>query len=501
MTECRTTDRAVLHTFLDETARSRPHAPAVRDRTGRWSYSEFTRASDAAADWLRGAGVGVGDRVVVRASPTRSTLALMYGCFRLGAVFVPLGTTATRHQLGHVLADARPALFVTDEDAHLGWSSVPSRSLPEDAATWPATSPSPSHTAGASGPEAARTALMLYTSGSTGLPKAVVCPHAAVSFAVSAIARCLRYRADDVVHSCLPLSFDYGLYQVFLSVSAGSELVLGDASRGAALLADLRRSAATVVPLVPSLASMLLMLARRSPTPTSVRLFTNTGEHLSSGLAAELRERFPGAGVQMMFGITECKRVAILEVDGDLQRPGCVGRALPGTRVVVVDEAGRPLPAGETGEITVRGPHLMAGYWDAPELTGHTYRTDPGSGERVLHTGDFGRLDGEGYLYFEGRRDELFKRHGVRTSVTEIETAAKAVDRVRAAAVVPPTGHRDAVLYVTGDVEPEAVLHGVRDLLGPARTPSVCRVLESMPLGANGKVARGALRGWEDPHQ
>lgn len=476
-----------------------PGAPAVRDGWGRWTYAELSSAARATAVWLLAKGVTVGDRVVVRATPERAFLALLYGCLEIGAIFVPVGTTIRRYQLSHILADAEPTLFVSDDREQLSWVSetVPASSLAEAQSAAESADPGSD---GFCAPERSPDdlALLLYTSGTTAQPKAVACPHAAVTFVVSAVAERVGYSKDDVVFCRLPLSFDYGLYQVFLSTRVGCEVVLANASGDMRLLADVRNAGATVVPIVPSLGAMLLTLRRRDPAPTRVRLFTNTGEHLSQDTVEQLREQFPGAAVQLMFGTTECKRITVMEPDGDLVRPDSVGRAIRGTSVGIVDEAGQALPPGHTGEITVRGPHLMAGYWRSPELSRHTFRVDPVSGERVLHTGDFGHLDAEGYLYFSGRRDHIFKRRGIRTSVVEIESAARSLTGVVEAAVLPPSARRDSVLYLVGEITPEVALTGLRQLLDPAKVPTICRVIRALPLTANGKIARAVLDEWEN---
>lgn len=486
----RTSALRAVRLLLRTAANREPGCAALRDDAGELSYAELCGLANSAAGWLRAHGVRPGDRVVVRAAANRTTVAVLFGCLSIGAVFVPYSTDATRYHLTDLLADAQPVLVVTDDEQQEGW--IPVR------VTGPAaiyTTPAREHVERDVAPD--DLALLLYTSGSTAQPKAVACTHAQVSFAVSAVAAAVRYHADDVVFCRLPLSFDYGLYQVFLTFSAGGTLVLADADHDARLLADLRDHRATVVPVVPSLARMLLALAaRRSSNPESpcVRLFTNTGEHLSNATADELRDRFPGASVQMMFGTTECKRIAVLEPDGDRRRPGSVGRPLPGTRVRILGDGGRELAPAEIGEICVHGPHVMAGYWRAPELTAARFPVDETTGERFLRTGDFGYLDQDGHLYFAGRRDHLFKLRGTRTSTVEIEAAALLLPGVTQAAVLPPEGDLDAVLCVIASVTEEEVVRGLRDRLGPAKVPSLCRRFESLPLTVNGKVDRRRLR-------
>jgi acyl-CoA synthetase (AMP-forming)/AMP-acid ligase II len=191
---------------------------------------------------------------------------------------------------------------------------------------------------------------------------------------------------------------------------------------------------------------------------------------------------------------------------------------------------------GEVGEIVVAGPHVMPGYWRAPELSARTFRRDDRTGELHLHTGDFGSLDEDGYLYFEGRRDDMFKRKGIRMSTVEIEAAAMDIPGVLTAAVLPPTSDRDLAIFVVvsrrasehrsrpwgagerseaggelldvacdlvvgpdhlvvgpDHLAPHAVLRELAARLEPAKVPSICRIVPDLPLTQHGKNARQAL--------
>nr|WP_246568602.1 AMP-binding protein [Streptomyces flaveus] len=471
-----------------------PAAPAVRDRDKAWSYGHLDAAARAVEQRLAALGIRPGDRVLARTGSACEFLALLYGTWRHGATFVPVSPAMKAYHLTSVLADAEPALIVT----------TPAEATAADGVPWPADTavltvddfdftPADTPVGPARPVPADRLALLIYTSGSTSAPKAVACPHAPVAFAARAIETRLRYRQDDVVLTAVPLSFDYGLYQALLCALAGAELLLSDADEHARLLGYARDHGATVVPLVPSLGELLVRLTARDGRPTKVRLFTNTGAALNAPLIAQLRERFPGARVAPMFGTTECKRMTILEPDGDLARPGSVGPALPGTEILVLDDDGRPLPPTEIGEIAVRGPHVMAGYWRAPEPTALRFRTGP-DGRVTLHTGDYGWLDKDGHLYFQGRRDDLFKRRGLRMSAIEIEAAALDVEGVREAALLVPEGGRDMVLFTVGDPSAEQVLARLAERLEAAKVPDECQVLPALPLTANGKTDRKRLR-------
>ncbi|MBO4138822.1 acyl--CoA ligase [Micromonospora tulbaghiae] len=486
----------LLHDLLDRTADERPDAPAVGDGTVESTYRQLRADSLRLAGWLRGQGVRRGDRVLV-ALPADATLpALLYAVARTGGVFVVLRTPAPEVALAHVLDDAEPGLVLTDDPVLAGLSrarGVPVRGAAEArrAASAAAIGGVPAGPA----PLAVDPVCLIYTSGSTGMPKAVVSTHAQVTFAVRAIQSELRYRPDDVVHVLLPPSFDYGLYQIFLSTVAGARLRLGDpGDTGGRLLATLVGSGATVLPCVPSLAINLLRLLGRAGAPRPpLRLLTNTGAAMPPEVLAGLRRLLPGLTVQLMFGLTECKRAAIMPPDADLRRPGACGRALPGTEIFTVDAEGRRQPPGVRGELVVRGPHVMAGYWRRPELTAQRFRRAHGLFPQ-LHTGDHGHVDADGYVHFAGRRDDVYKEKGTRVSATEVEAAAYRVDGVDAAGVLPPADGRDgATLFVVAELTPADVLRRLREQLEEMKVPARCVVLPDLPLTGNGKVDRRAL--------
>jgi acyl-CoA synthetase (AMP-forming)/AMP-acid ligase II len=223
-----------------------------------------------------------------------------------------------------------------------------------------------------------------------------------------------------------------------------------------------------------------------------LRLVTNTGAAMPTSTVAELRAAIPGLSVQLMYGLTECKRVAVMPPDEDLRRPGACGRALPGTEVTVRGDAGEPLPAGEVGEFVVRGPHVMAGYWNRPEATAERFPRRYGLFAE-LRTGDYGWLDDDGYLYFVGRRDDIYKERGFRVSATEVEAAARRLSGVQAAAVLPPGEAGASVLFVVTDDDPDRVQAAMREEIEEFKIPARCVRLERLPLTANGKVDRKAL--------
>ncbi|SFW81405.1 class I adenylate-forming enzyme family protein [Amycolatopsis australiensis] len=479
----------LLHELLDRRTAATPDAPALARDDLRWTYADLRRRSHTLAAWLAGRGVGRGDRVLVAAPHAPDTVALLYAVSRLGAVYVVVSDRIRPFHLDHILADSEPALVLAADSAAetVSRSTAKVHKLSELPATGTAEVPA-SRAAGVD------ILSLIYTSGSTAMPKAVVSTHEQVLFAVSAIAERLGYRAGDRVLCCLPLSFDYGLYQAFLAAEAGACLVLGDeGAAGPALLSTVEREAVTVLPLVPGLGATLARLAARAGRfPASLRLVTNTGAALPAALSARLRELSPDLDVVAMYGLTECKRVSIEDPNAYLTRPGSAGRPLPGTEVLVLDEHGAELPPGQVGQFAVRGPNVMAGYWRAPELTAHRFPRDA-YGRATLLTGDRGKVDEDGNLYFAGRDDDLYKQDGFRVSAVEVEGAAADVDGVTEAAVLPPAGDRPAVLAVTGELDAAQLREGLAERLEPHKIPDRVEVVGALPHGVNGKIDKRAL--------
>ena len=478
-----------LHTLLDNAADAAPQAPAIRDGHGSWSYAQFAAFSRAFGSWLADRSVGLGDRVLVQLPNCRELAAMFFGCSRRAAIFVPINPGMKPFHLRSVFANSAPRIAIVAEGQAAAVREFAGIDVYEFPAVW--SSVAGADDAGHPGDASPRdVAVLNYTSGSTAAPKAVVCPQAQMVFAATAINAVLGYRSSDVVLCRLPFSFDYGLYQILLCCIAGAELVIASAESDLALLRLIREARVTVVPLVPSLASILIALSRRDPAPTDVRLFTNTGAALPQSASDALRSRFPGARIARMFGITECKRVSIMPPESEMERPASVGLPLPGTEVLILDPAGTPLPPGRTGEIVVRGPNVMAGYWRAAEATARTFRPDASTGAAALHTGDYGFLDEDGYLYFEGRRDDMFKHKGVRMSTIEIEAAAVDISGVRGAVALPPEDGGELTICVATDLAPKVVLRELAARLEAAKVPTACYVMEQLPLTPNGKYKR-----------
>ncbi|MGW4795375.1 class I adenylate-forming enzyme family protein [Nonomuraea sp. NPDC004297] len=474
----------MISSLLDEAEAQYGDRNAVRDGTGGWTYRELARAARTIAQSLADHGVLPGDRVLCLLPGGRLFTGVLFGALLRGAVVVPLTEDISDYQLRTLTEDAEPVVLVTDGGRRgFGIPVIEARSLlsgPESWAEPPVSPHSP--------------ALIIYTSGSTGTSKGIVCPHAAVVWVARAISSAVGYRDTDVIYVRIPVSFDYGLYQILLAALVGAEVAFPVGPLSAAELSAIRTCRATVVPVVPTLAAVLSKLAERDRRPTSVRLLTNTGAALIDTNAEQLRKAFPGAELICMYGMSECKRITIARPDEDLEFPATVGRELPGTRLYVVDGSRREVPTGELGEIISAGPHVMAGYWRAPDAQADVFVTAPDGARMAVRTGDYGYLDDDGRLFFVGRRDDIFKRRGWRTSCAEIEQAILDVPGTQQAACIPPGPDGTLVVWVVTDHQPVHLLREIKARLGAAKVPDRCVVVERLPLTTHGKIDKSALR-------
>lgn len=487
----------LLHGLIDDAEAMWPDRIAVSTRSEALTHAQLAAASRRITVWLKALGLRRGQRVVYVGPTDVVVPALIYAASRLGAPFSLLHELTRGEALAHVLTDAEPSLLISHEiearelaTAH----GIPAADL--DTLRDHALSTRDASIAPAASVLSIDPVCLIYTSGTTSRPKAVVSTHDQATFAIRAIQSVLDYRQDDIVYCPLPLSFDYGMYQLFLGAASGAQVRLGlPAEVGPSLLNNLIESGATILASVPAVAENLARLLRRSSTraPHALRLLTNTGAAMPSEPLAALRDALPGLRVQLMFGLTECKRAAIMPVDADLERPGACGIALPGTEIFAIDAEGRRLAPGEIGELVVRGPNVMAGYWRAPEQTARRFPRGEGLFPQ-LNTGDHGRVDADGYVYFVGRVDDIYKERGFRISTIEVETAARRVPGVESAVVLPPRDGEPALLVVVGDLDPESVTLHMRDLIEVFKIPQRCVVLDALPLTHNGKIDRKALR-------
>jgi amino acid adenylation domain-containing protein len=344
-------------------------------------------------------------------------------------------------------------------------------------------------------------ASIVYTSGSTGEPKGVMLTHRNMLAASFSINSYLKNTEHDRVISALPLSFDYGMYQMILMTAVAGSLILEPHFLlPCQVLKKIEQKKVTAVPVVPSMVPLLKQFQdMKKFDVSSVRYATNTGAALSKNHISILKELFPKAHIFSMYGLTECKRCTYLPPQDIHRKPDSIGIPIPNTEMWIIDEDGNRLPPGEVGEIVVRGQTVMKGYLNKPEATAKKLRPGPMPGELILHTGDYGKMDEEGYFYFCGRSDEVIKSRGMKVSPKEIETTIIGHPEVSEAAAigVEHEEYGEAIVLFVNEEHPEIaekLAHYCRKNLETHQQPIAIISVDILPKTTNGKINKKALK-------
>jgi acyl-CoA synthetase (AMP-forming)/AMP-acid ligase II len=258
----------------------------------------------------------------------------------------------------------------------------------------------------------------------------------------------------------------------------------------------------TVFPGVPTVFATLIAMHRRQPLSLpGIKRVTNTAAALPPQFHAPLREIFPNALIFRMYGLTECKRVCYLEPEKLDSKPDSVGKAIPGTEVFLRSPDGSPVPTDTSGILHVRGPHLMKGYWNQPELTAHMLKTDIILGETVLCTHDWFKKDADGDLYFLGRSDDIIKTRGEKVSPVEVENAIYKIAGIKEIAVIGIPDETlgetvKAFVVLDGNVpltEKDILRHCIATLEN-FMVPKFVEIVATLPTTDTGKVSKMSLR-------
>jgi acyl-CoA synthetase (AMP-forming)/AMP-acid ligase II len=467
-------------------------------------------------------GVKPGDRVLVFGANTIQAAIAFWAVIMCGGVVAMIHPGTAQDKLAWLIADSGAVALVADAaladkfvgagDRSPGLRSVIVVGAGPDESAMPRVGSAVAFDcAVANGATSTRTlppprrsnlAALIYTSGSTGWPKAVTLTHGNMISATKAISTYLGLLTSDVLLCALPVSFDYGLYQLILSVSVGGRLVL---ERSFALPGQiLNRVAAQRVTVLPGVPTMFALLARLGNLArwdlSSIRMITSTGAALGPEQIAWLLAEFPSARIFSMYGLTECKRCTYLPPEDVKRKPDSVGLPIPGTEIWLVDRNDRVVGPGQVGELVVSGPTVMAGYWNRPAETAHRLRPGRHSEEVVLYTGDLCRMDAEGYLYFVSRLDDIIKTCGEKVAPAEVEAVLRSFPGVLDAAVVGVpdeiAGHAiKAFVVLNRDTTMTAAALRVacRERLEPFKVPRTIELVDELPRTTNGKVEKASL--------
>ena len=446
-----------LHDYLIESAGRLPDKVALVCDRQRFTYGEIDARSNALANALARRGIERGDRVVVFADNTVETVVAFWAVLKANAVVSIVSPQTKADKLAHLLNDCRAAALITDARHTSVFVEAAARSphLNAIVVSGHLDESRTAHLAGVSAWDAALAAeprdshparrnldidlaAIIYTSGSTGDPKGIMLTHRNILTAATSITAYLENVEDDVILGVLPMSFDYGLYQMIMAFRMGARVVLERSfAYPAQVLKTVVEESVTGFPGVPTIfAIMAEMKTLREYDFARIRYVSNTAAALPVKHILFLKDIFPQASIYSMYGLTECKRCTYLPPEDLDRKPSSVGIAIPNTEIWLVDEHDNRLGPNQVGQLVVRGATVMKGYWDKPEATARRLKPGPLPGEYVLYTGDYCRLDEEGYVYFVGRMDDIIKSRGEKVAPKEVEGALVDVPGVKEAAVV-----------------------------------------------------------------
>lgn len=517
-----------LPAYLEDIGDCFPAQEAVVHGNLRFTYGQLAKDQRRLSVWLRDTHSDfAGSRVCVFLDNSLEYVTAFFAVLAAGGIVVPLGERISPRGARQVIEDCMPAVvFVADSV----WRAFPrlfdgmpflrtvirARSV---GGTGARSEPEVAFGCAGSGlrivrmeqvlaendglssalvaPRLEDLAMIMYTSGTTGRPKGVMLTHYNLASNASAIVEYLGLTYRDKMIVVLPFCYAYGTSLLTTHVMVGGTLVLENNFLFPNLVLDkMIAEKVTGFAGVPSTFAILLTKSglhnRKFP---DLRYVTQAGGPMAPALVKALAEALPGKKIFIMYGQTEATaRLSYLEPERVLEKPGSIGKAIPGVTLEIRKEDGSLAVPGEVGEIVARGPNVMAGYWRRPEETREVLRPDG------LHTGDLARADEEGYLYIVGRRQDMIKTGAHRVSAKEVEEVLHELPAVQEAAVV---GVEDEILgeaikacivlapgahCTKGDI----VAH-CRSLLPAHKVPKHVEFLRELPKTPSGKVRKAML--------
>jgi amino acid adenylation domain-containing protein len=451
--------RLLLHQLFERTVDRAPQAPALILEGRHLTFDELDRKANRLARWLRARGVGADDVVAVCLDRSVEMIVALLGILKAGGAYLPLDPQIPPRRMAYIAAEAGVPIVLTLGDllAHVSAAGVEGAAL-DDASLFEALPddrpPCDAH------PDSL--AYVLYTSGSTGVPKGVMVPHSAICNHMLWMCEEGLVDESDCVLQRTPFTFDASVWEIFAPLQTGASMVLlppGDRADTGLLVDTIERHGVTVLQLVPSLLSMLLDEPGVGACRSLRRVFCG-GESLPTALAERLC-RTLSVDVYNLYGPTE----ATIDVSwwkyvrGSDALAVPIGRPIANTEMYVLDEGRQPVPYGVRGAIWIGGRGLARGYVGSEELTAGRFRENPfasAGGARLYDTGDVGVLRRDGTFEYVGRRDGQVKLRGYRIELGEIETLLEehpAVERAIAAVREDRQGDARLVAYVVRDSE------------------------------------------------
>jgi O-succinylbenzoate-CoA ligase len=481
------------------------------ERGRRFSYAELNARANRAAHAFRDLGVRPGERVALLLMNGAEFVESFFALAKLGAIVVPLNWRLVPDELAFILKDSGARVLVydgefrqaaqalhergTDATAVREWIHVGDDDTRDPfARSWAAPQAGASDAEPTPGAADDDPLYIMYTSGTTGLPKGAVHTHRSVLWASLTIGMTADIRYRDRYVIVLPLFHVGALTPAMGNVHRGVTSILMRAFDPARMFETIAKERVTVLLAVPAMLNVMLRV------PGHERWDTSTLRWVMSGAApvpVTLIEAYAKRGIEIhqVYGLTEsCGPACLISPDEALAKAGSTGKAFFHTDVRVVDEHGRDVAPGGSGEVLVRGGHVMQGYWNRPDATADTIRNG------WLHTGDLATVDAEGYVYIQDRKKDMIISGGENIYPAEVENVILSHPQVRDVAVIgQPSarwGESPLAVVVPGDaaLTPEAVIGHCQGRLARYKQPRTVRFVDEIPRNPAGKILKRLLR-------
>jgi acyl-CoA ligase (AMP-forming) (exosortase A-associated) len=511
-----------LHDLLHNSVERDPARVAIVDGSAEYTYEDLARQSASLCAALQDAGVRKGDRVGILLEKTWQAIVAMLAASRAGAAYVNINPLFKAPQVQYIADDCDIRVLIGDsnkleelEPGTIAGTAFYKGEEPSPKVAGSLVDVAEALTSGDTPKETRQVSevdlgTILYTSGSTGMPKGVATSQRNIVVGAQIVSTYLSNTPEDRILSALPLNFDAGMSQFTTSLRAGATLVLQRSRLPGDLLKGLRRHEITGVTGVPPLWALLLRGTKtiEEEPLTHLRYLANTGGRIPQTNLDELRRLLEPTGtkIYLMYGLTEAFRSTYLPPEEIERGSTCIGKAIPDTEILVVNGDGQECAPGEPGELVHRGPTVAMGYWGKEEATHKAYRPNPLAPpellnvERVVYSGDLVRRDEEGFLYFIGREDAMIKTQGYRLSPEEVEGLLIGSGRVREACAfgvedldVGQQVYAVVSLRDGGDTSVEEIREYVIKNGPPYMVPKEIFVQDELPKTGSGKIDRKGI--------
>ena len=511
----------LVHHLLENSAEAYPAKICLVHKSRSFSFCDLNEKTNQLAHLLMKHGIHKGDRVGIHLEKSIEEVMATFAITKAGGVFVNLNQALKIKQISHILNDCSVKCIITSDklignfapdqlpdslDRLVVFGKKPAFSLGNAAILSDDEIGEGKKTNPCMGMDENDLAAILYTSGSTGLPKGVMLTHKNIVVGALSVSTYLHNTRDDIILSLLPFSFDYGLNQLMTAFRAGAKVILKAYNMFVNDIVDIIiREKVTGLAAIPTMWMQLLQAKNISSSDfKDLRYITNSGGKIPVEYVKQLRAVFPYTKIYLMYGFTESFRCTYLDPDQVDRRPDSIGKTIPYSECFVVNEQGRECGAGEVGELIQRGPLVSMGYWGMPEESAKKIKPNPltgDPGDLVCYSGDYVKKDEEGYLYFIERKDEMIKCSGHRISPTEIEQLMYENEHIKEAVAlgVPDellgqTIKLVVVLKEQGSLTQKDLLNYCKNNLPSYMQPAVVQFLVQMPYLSNGKIDRSALK-------